>query len=235
VIAARLCFALALWNGKDPILKERMYGLTNSEANHGEDVKEYYFYLDSTPTHSLEGGFLGLDNIGVFDRSSPLPTGGYLEQVDGTAWLALYAQNMIEIAIELAAHRPAYEELASNFATQFVLIGHAMNRVGPGGMWDEEDGFYYDVLRLPDGNSGRLRVRSMVGLLPLCATTVVEKWQRERISRLTANLYERYRRMPELRESVHAIGPGHFGVAERGILALVNEDRLRRIPVANAR
>jgi hypothetical protein len=187
VIAARLCFALALWNGKDPILKERMYGLTNSEANHGEDVKEYYFYLDSTPTHSFEGGFLGLDNIGVLDRSSPLPTGGYLEQVDGTAWVALYAQNMIEIAIELAAHRPAYEELASNFATQFVLIGHAMNRVGPGGMWDEEDGFYYDVLRLPDGNSGRLRVRSMVGLLPLCATTVVEKWQRERISRLTAN------------------------------------------------
>jgi hypothetical protein len=95
-----------------------------------------------------------------------LPTGGYLEQAGGTAWVALYAQNMIEIAIELAAHRPAYEELASNFATQFVLIGHAMNGVGPGGMWDEEDGFYYDVLRLPDGNSGRLRVRSMVGLLP---------------------------------------------------------------------
>ena len=163
-----------------------------------------------------------VSNIGVFDRSAPLPTGGYLEQADGTAWVALYSQNMLEIAIELAAHLPAYEELATNFATQFMLIAHAINGVGPSGMWDEEDGFYYDVLRLPDGNASRLKVRSMVGLLPLCATTVVEKWQRERVPRLTANWYERYRRMPELRESIHATGPGHFGVAERGILALVS-------------
>jgi Glycosyl hydrolase family 63 C-terminal domain len=184
---------------------------------------------DRNGRNLFEGGFLGLDNIGVFDRSAPLPTGGYLEQADGTAWVALYAQNMLEIAIELAASRPAYEELATNFSTQFVLIGHAMNGVGPGGMWDEDDGFYYDVLRLPDGNSTRLKVRSMVGLLPICATTVVEKWQRERIPRLTANWYERYRRMPELRETIHATGPGHLGVAERGILALVNETRLRRI------
>ncbi|HUN42447.1 MAG TPA: glucosidase [Acetobacteraceae bacterium] len=180
--------------------------------------------------HNLfEGGFLGLDNIGVFDRSAPLPTGGYLEQADGTAWVALYAQNMLEIAVELAAHRPAYEELATNFAAQFVLIGHAMNGVGPSGMWDEEDGFYYDVLRLPDGNATRLKVRSMVGLLPLCATTVVEKWQREQVPHLTALVYERLRRMPQLRESIHATGPGHFGVGERGLLALVNENRLRRI------
>jgi hypothetical protein len=177
----------------------------------------------------FEGGFLGLDNIGVFDRSAPLPTGGYLEQADGTAWVALYSQNMLEIAVELAAHQPAYEDLATNYAAQFVLIARAMNGVGPGGMWDEEDGFYYDVLRLPDGNATRLKVRSMVGLLPLCAVTVVEKWQRERVPRLTANIYERYRRMPELRASIHATGPGHFGVAERGILALVNEERLRRI------
>ena len=96
-------------------------------------------------------------------------------------------------------------------------------------MWDEEDGFYYDVLRLPDGSATRLKVRSMVGLLPLCATTVVEKWQRERVPRLTAAMQERMRRMPELRESIHATGPGHFGVAERGIIGLVNEGRLRRI------
>jgi hypothetical protein len=177
----------------------------------------------------FEGGFLGLDNIGVFDRSAPLPTGGYLEQADGTAWVALYAQNMLEIAVELAAHQPAYEDLAQNFAAQFLLIGRAMNGIGPDGMWDEEDGFYYDVLRLPDGNATRLKVRSMVGLLPLCATTVVEKWQRERVPNLTARTYERYRRMPELAASIHATGPGHFGVAERGILALVNEERLRRI------
>ena len=176
-----------------------------------------------------EGGFLGLDNIGVFDRSSPLPTGGYLEQADGTAWVALYAQNMTEIAVELAAHEPAYEELAANIGIQFLLIARAMNAVGPEGMWDEEDGFYYDVLRLPDGNATRLKVRSMVGLLPLCATTVVERWQRERVPTLTTRLYERFRRMPELRESIHATGPGQFGVAERGILALVNENRLRRI------
>jgi hypothetical protein len=177
----------------------------------------------------FEGGFLGLDNIGVFDRSAPLPTGGHLEQADGTAWVALFCQNMLEIAFELAAHDPTYEELASNYAIELLLIARAMNGIGRDGMWDEEDGFYYDVLRLPDGTATRLKVRSMVGLLPLCATTAVEKWQRERVPRLTAQLTERYRRMPELRESVHETGPGHLGVAERGIMGLVNQNRLRRI------
>ena len=184
---------------------------------------------DRNGRNLFEGGFLGLDNIGVFDRSAPLPTGGYLEQADGTAWVALYSQNMVEIAVELAAHEPAYEELATNFGIQFLLIARAMNAIGPDGMWDEEDGFYYDVLRLPDGSATRLKVRSMVGLLPLCAATVVEQWQRERVPRLTARLFERFRRMPELGDSIHATGPGQFGVAERGILALVNEGRLRRI------
>ena len=104
-----------------------------------------------------------------------------------------------------------------------------MNGIGPDGMWDEEDGFYYDVLRLPNGDATRLKVRSMVGLLPLCATTVVEPWQRERVPNLMAHLIERFRHMPELRESIHATGPGQFGAGERGILALVNESRLRRI------
>jgi hypothetical protein len=103
----------------------------------------------------FEGGFLGLDNIGVFDRSAPLPTGGHLEQADGTAWVALFCQNMLEIAVELAAHDPTYEDLAANYAMEFVLIARAMNGIGPDGMWDEEDGFYYDVLRLPDGNATR--------------------------------------------------------------------------------
>jgi Glycosyl hydrolase family 63 C-terminal domain len=184
---------------------------------------------DRNGRNLYEGGFLGLDNIGVFDRSSPLPTGGYLEQADGTAWVALYAQNMLEIAIEIGAHEPAYEELATNVGFQFLLIARAMNGLGPDGMWDEEDGFYYDVLRLPDGSATRLKVRSMVGLLPLCATTVVERWQRERVPTLAARLYERFRRMPELRAAIHATGPGQFGVGERGILALVDESRLRRI------
>ena len=155
---------------------------------------------DRSGRNLFEGGFLGLDNIGVFDRSAPLPTGGYLEQADGTAWVALFCQNMLEIAFELAAHDDTYEELAANYAIELLFIARAMNGLGPGGMWDEEDGFYYDVLRLPDGNATRLKVRSMVGLLPLCATTIVEKWQRDRVPRLTAAVADRMRRMPELRE-----------------------------------
>ncbi len=177
----------------------------------------------------FEGGFLGLDNIGVFDRSSPLPTGGHLEQADGTAWVALFCQNMGEISVELAAHDPFYQDMALKFADHFLWIARAMNQTGPEGMWDEEDGFYYDVLRLPDGSARRLKVRSMVGLLPLCATTVIEPWQRERVPRVAEVMFERMRRMPELRESVHATGPGHFGYGERGMSALVNEGRLRRI------
>jgi len=177
----------------------------------------------------FEGGFLGLDNIGVFDRSAPLPTGGYLEQADGTAWMALFTQNMLEIATELAAHDRIYEDMAFKFVEHFLYIAAAMNQPGQDGMWDEEDGFYYDLLRLPDGTATRLKVRSMVGLLPLCATTVVEKWQRERNPRATMAFQSRLRQMPELLASIHPAGPGHLGVAERGIIALVNRERLRRI------
>jgi hypothetical protein len=177
----------------------------------------------------FEGGFLGLDNIGVFDRSSPLPTGGYLEQADGTAWMALFTQNMLEIAVELAGHDPIYEDMALKFVEHFLYIAAAMNRPGPDGMWDEEDGFYYDLLRLPDGSATRLKVRSMVGLLPLCAATVIEKSQRESVPQATAAYQTRLRQMPELLGSIHPTGPGHFGVAERGLMALVNQERLRRI------
>ena len=177
----------------------------------------------------FEGGFLGLDNIGVFDRSAPLPTGGHLEQADGTSWMALYSQNMAELAVELAAHDPVYEDMVFKFLEHFVYIAAAMNRPGPDSMWDEEDGFYYDLLRLPDGSATRLKVRSMVGLLPLCATTVVESWQRERVPQATALFQARLRQMPELRETMHPTGPGYMGVNDRGIIALVNPDRLRRI------
>ena len=177
----------------------------------------------------FEGGFLGLDNIGVFDRSAPLPTGGHLEQADGTAWMALFSQNMLELAAELAAYDPTYEDMVVKFVEHFFYIAAAMNRPGDDGMWDEEDGFYYDLLRLPDGSSTRLKIRSMVGLLPLCATTVIEKWQRERVPGAMAAIQERRRRMPELLATMHPTGPDHLGVAERGILALVNPDRLRRI------
>jgi hypothetical protein len=207
----------------DPDFLKRIFGKLASNFSWWVNRK------DRNGRNLFEGGFLGLDNIGVFDRSSPLPTGGYLEQADGTAWMALYSQNMIEIAIEVAAQDPLYEHLAANFVMQFLLIARAMNAAGPDGMWDEEDGFYYDVLRLPDGTATRLKVRSMVGLLPLCAATVIERWQRERVPGLTAEAFALLRRMPELRASIHATGEGHFGVAERGIIALVNESRLRRI------
>jgi hypothetical protein len=177
----------------------------------------------------FEGGFLGLDNIGVFDRSAPLPGGGYLEQADGTAWMALYCQNMLEISIELAAIDPSYADLSIKFVDHFLWIARALNQNGSNGMWDEEDGFYYDVLRRPDGSATRLKVRSMVGLLPLCATTVIESWQREGVPEVSAFFKDRFARSPELRDYIHATGPGNLGVQDRGIFALVNAERLRRI------
>jgi len=177
----------------------------------------------------FEGGFLGLDNIGVFDRSAPLPTGGHLEQADGTAWMALFSQNMLDLASELAIHESTYEDMIIKFAEHFFYIASAMNKPGSDGMWDEEDGFYYDLLRLPDGSATRLKVRSMVGLLPLCATSITEASERARNPRVMAHVNERLRRIPELGKTIHPTGQGHFGVAERGIMALVNPERLRRI------
>src|SRR5438270_5940946 len=146
----------------------------------------------------FEGGFLGLDNIGVFDRSAPLPTGGNLEQADGTSWMAMFSQNMFELAFEITKHDPTYEPMILKFAEHFYFIASAMNRPGQDSMWDEEDGFYYDLLRLPDGSAQRLKVRSMVGLLPPCATTVIEKWTREDIPHTMNQIYGRLRRIPEL-------------------------------------
>ena len=177
----------------------------------------------------FEGGFLGMDNISVFDRSSPLPTGGYLEQADGTAWIALFCQNMLEISMELTSRDPDYAEMAKRYVDQFFWIARAMNQAGDGGMWDEEDGFYYDVLRLPDGRKQRLKVRSLVGLLPLCATTVAEPGMSANAPDLLKHFLGRLEQMPELRDCIHATGPSHRGVNGRGIFALVNEDRLRRM------
>jgi hypothetical protein len=177
----------------------------------------------------FEGGFLGLDNISVFDRSAPLPTGGYLEQADGTAWMCLFAQNMAELAIELAGYDPIYEDLVTKFIDHILWIAGGMNKPGPHGMWDEEDGFYYDLLRLPDGSAKRLKVRSMVGLLPLAASTVIEPWQRERIPRTVRFLQDRIKQIPHVTDTIHPTGAGHRGIADRGIVALLNPDRLRRI------
>ena len=177
----------------------------------------------------FEGGFLGLDNIGIFDRSAPLPTGGNLEQADGTAWMALFSQNMMELAAELAITDSSYEEMVVKFTQHFQFIAAAMNKPGSDGMWDDEDGFYYDLLRLPDGRAEKLKVRSLVGLLPLCATSIVEKEMRERVPKAMATIRENQRRMPELRHAMHVTGEGNFGVNDRGIIALVDSDKLRKI------
>ncbi len=177
----------------------------------------------------FEGGFLGLDNIGVFDRSAALPTGGSLEQADGTAWMAFYTQNMLEMALELARHDPVYEDMAVKFLEHFLWIASSMDRMGEHAdeLWDEEDGFFYDVLRLPDGSATRLKVRSMVGLLPLCATTVIADEALDKLPRVRARIREFLERTPEL--SANIAPPERKGVNGRHLLAVVNEDKLRRI------
>jgi hypothetical protein len=183
---------------------------------------------DRAGNNAFEGGFLGLDNIGVFDRSSPLPTGGYLEQADGTAWMTLFSLNMLEIAIELAMHDEAYAEMALKFVRHFVAIASATIHAGGNtGMWDEEDGFFYDVLQLPGGQAQRLKVRSMVGLLPLCAVTVFEgefgKKYPELLEKARAFLQGR----PELVEFIH--DPAKLGEGGRRLGAILDENKLRRV------
>ena len=183
---------------------------------------------DRSGSNVFEGGFLGLDNIGVFDRSAPLPTGGYLDQADGTAWMALYCQNMLEIAAELALTRPAYVELVQKFIEHVLWITSSMLHAGADtGMWDEEDGFFYDVLRLPNGKAHRLKVRSMVGLLPLCAVTVFEGELKRRMPHLVDRMQRFLSARPELTAFIH--DPAKPGVAGRQMSAPLNEAKLRRV------
>ena len=166
---------------------------------------------DPTGRNAFEGGFLGLDNIGVFDRSAPLPTGGHLEQADGTAWMAIFSLNMLEISIELAMHNAAYAEMALKFVHHFCSIASATIHAGGSiGMWDEEDGFFYDVLRTPDGQAQRLKVRSMVGLLPLCAVTVFEGEFREKYPELMQRFQSYLDARPELTTFIQ--DPGKTGL-----------------------
>src|SRR5215467_559790 len=183
---------------------------------------------DREGNNAFEGGFLGLDNIGVFDRSAPLPTGGFLEQADGTAWMALFCQNMIEIAAELAWHRPSYQEMCLKFIEHFLWIAAALSHAGADiGMWDEEDGFFYDVLRLPDGHSERMKVRSMVGLLPLCAVTVFEGGLLQRYPDLGARMSTFLEAHRGLTTFIH--DPQKPGYANRKLGAILDETRLRRV------
>jgi hypothetical protein len=184
---------------------------------------------DRSGKNVFEGGFLGLDNIGVFDRSSPLPTGGHLEQADGTAWMVFFSQQMLRIAIELAQEYPSFEEFVVKFFEHTMWIAGAMDRMGDDhqSMWDDEDGFFYDVLRLPDGQAFRLKVRSMVGLLPLAAVAIFEDGVLEKMPAVGRRLVSFLERHPELATNLHM--PATPGLAGRRMLSTLNEDKLRRI------
>jgi Mannosylglycerate hydrolase MGH1-like glycoside hydrolase domain len=177
------------------------------------------------------GGFLGLDNVGVFDRSAPLPTGGTLEQADGTAWMAFYCQNMLEIGLILSEHDQRYEEIAYRFAEHFIWISYAMDRIGEhqDEMWDEEDGFFYDLLRLPDGRAQRLKVRSLVGLLPLCASTVFEGDAVDRYPKLMELIALFRKRHPTLLSYVAPTSEGFTGYKGRRLLSILNRPKLERV------
>jgi hypothetical protein len=184
---------------------------------------------DPSGRNVFEGGFLGLDNIGVFDRSATLPTGGRLEQADGTAWMAMFSQDMLQLAVTLLEHDETYEGFVLKFVEHFFWIAAAVDPVGehPDEMWDEEDGFFYDVLRLPDGTGARLKVRSLVGLLPLCATTVIEDDVIDRYPQIAGHVAAFIRRNQDLLANI--ADPFVPGVHGRRLLSLVNEDKLRRI------
>jgi hypothetical protein len=181
---------------------------------------------DQTGNNLFEGGFLGLDNIGVFDRSAPLPTGGRLEQSDGTAWMVLFSAQMMEIATILRHDDPIYEDLAMKYMEHFLWITYSLNGSNDTSesMWDEADGFFYDVLRLPDGSGTRLKLRSMVGLLPFCAVVVFDKEIRETMPRLPERARQFFQYHPELRGINQPPG-----VQSRNMLTIIDENQLRRI------
>lgn len=177
----------------------------------------------------FEGGFLGLDNISVFDRSSQLPTGGYLEQADGTGWMVFFSQQMLNIAIELAQYNSWYERFALKFFEHTVLIAASMDKPGKhrAELWDEEDGFFYDVLRYPDGHATRLKVRSIVGLLPMASVVVFENDVWDNLPGFKNKAFHFTHRQQEACKFIHL--PFHQGYKGRRMLSVCNEKKLRRI------
>ncbi|MGH7206541.1 MAG: MGH1-like glycoside hydrolase domain-containing protein [Nitrospiraceae bacterium] len=185
---------------------------------------------DAEGKNVFQGGFLGLDNIGVFDRSAPLPTGGHIAQSDGTSWMGMYCLNLLAIALELAKDDPAYEDVASKFWEHFVYIAQAMNNLGDEGirLWNEEDGFYYDVLHLPDGSTFPLKVRSIVGLIPLYAVETLEPDLLDRLPGFKRRLEWFINNRPDLTPNVACMRTR--GSGERRLLSIcVDQERLRRV------
>jgi hypothetical protein len=177
----------------------------------------------------FEGGFLGLDNIGVFDRSAELPTGGYIEQADGTSWMGMYCLNMLTIALELAKENHVYEDIATKFFEHFLYIADAMNKVGEKNteLWDDADGFYYDVLHLPDDKQLKLKVRSMVGLIPLFAVQTLDPEILEQLPEFTNRMHWFITHHPELTQNVACMET--CGLGARRLLAICYRDKLDRI------
>jgi hypothetical protein len=220
-----------------------VYSMDKARTGHGDRVflestfqklmRNFGWWLnrkDADDRNIFQGGFLGLDNIGVFDRSAPLPGGGRIDQADGTAWMSLFSQNMLQMAVELGRENPVYQEQALALLENWAWIAAATNHVGPDevGLWDEEDGFFYDVLRRPDGSSVPLKVRSVVGLMPLVAATVITAASRREFPKLTdsaVGFLDQHpaltAALPERGRQAHEDGPL--------LLAMFNEERLRRI------
>jgi len=184
---------------------------------------------DAEGMNIFQGGFLGLDNIGVFDRSAPLPTGGYIEQSDGTSWMAMYTLNLLAIALELAAEESCYEDVASKFWEHFVYIADAMSHRGHDGMglWHEEDGFFYDVLKLPDGTHFPMKIRSMVGLIPLFAVETLEPEVLDKLPDFKRRLEWFIDNRPDLTGNVACMRTE--GMGERRLLSIVDQDKLRGV------
>jgi len=186
---------------------------------------------DPSGKNVFAGGFLGLDNIGVFDRSAPLPTGGHLDQADGTAWMAFYCQNMLEIALILTEYDQVYEDIAFRFMEHFLWITYAMDRIGEhhDEMWDSKEGFFYDLLHLPNGDAMRLKIRSLVGLLPLCASTVFESEVVTRNPRMMELVEIFKRRHPDLLNHIAPADSKFKGYAERRLLSVCNKEKVEKI------
>jgi hypothetical protein len=184
---------------------------------------------DADGLNIFQGGFLGLDNIGVFDRGAPLPTGGYLEQSDGTSWMAMYTLNLLAIALELAQEDPCYEDVASKFWEHFIYIANAMSHRADGriGLWHKEDGFFYDVLKLPDGSQFPMKIRSMVGLIPLFAVETLEPEVLEKLPDFKRRLEWFIDNRADLTESMACMRTEGFG--ERRLLSIADQDQLRQI------
>ncbi|GIK43225.1 MAG: glucosidase [Chloroflexota bacterium] len=183
---------------------------------------------DAEGNNIFQGGFLGLDNIGVFDRSKPLPTGGFIEQADGTAWMGMYCLNMLAIALELARHDRAYEDVATKFFEHFIYIANAIGNLGDGfSLWDEEDGFFYDVLHLPNGRHVPLKIRSLVGLIPLFAVETLEPDLLEKLPRFRQRMEWFLEYRPKLVQNIASLtAPGEGG---RRLLAIADRPKLELI------